>query len=79
MTEARFYDGKFALVVDLRCVDDNDAVGTGHNVSDTKSGVQLIITKEATMKDVKGEIFAISDAAVTIMEGSFKDLTLTNK
>ena len=79
MTEKRFYDNKFALVIDLRCTDDNDAVGSGHNVSDTKSGVQLIITKEATAKDVKGEIFALSDAAVTIIGGSYSNLELTNK
>ncbi len=46
MTEKKFYDNKFALVIDLRCIDDNNAMGTGHNVTDTKSGVQLIITSE---------------------------------
>ncbi len=79
MTEKRFYDKKFALVVDLRCTDDNNAINGGHNVTDTKSGVQLIITKEATTKNVKGEIYALSDAAVTITEGSFSRLKLTNK
>ena len=79
MTEKKFYDNKFALVIDLRCTDDNNAVNTGHNVSDTKSGVQLIITKEATAKAVVGEIYALSDAAVTIIGGSFSKLRLTNK
>ena len=74
MTEKKFYDNKFALVIDLRCTDDNDAVGSGHNVTDTKSGVQLIITK-----DVKGEIYALSDAAVSIIGGSYSNLELTNK
>ena len=79
MTEKKFYDNKFALVVDLRCVDDNNAVNAGHNVMDTKSGVQLIITKEVTTKDVIGEIYALSDAAVTIIGGSYSRLRLTNK
>ncbi len=79
MTEKRFYDKRFALVVDLRCTNDNDAINTGHNVTDTKSGVQLIITKEATTKNVKGEIYALSDAAVAITEGSYNGLKLTNK
>ncbi len=79
MTEKKFYDNKFALVIDLRCIDDNDAVGTGHNVTDTKSGVQLIITKEATAKDVIGKMYALSDAAVTIINGSYSNLELTNK
>ena len=79
MTEKKFYDKKFALVVDLRSTDDNNAMNAGHNVTDTKSGVQLIITKKATSKDVIGEIYALSDAAVTITEGSFRRLKLTNK
>ena len=54
-------------------------MNAGHNVTDTKSGVQLIITKEATSKKVRGEIYALSDAAVTITEGSFSGLKLTNK
>ncbi len=53
MTEKKFYDNKFALVIDLRCTYDNDAMAAGYNVTDTKSGVQLIITKEVTTKDVK--------------------------
>ncbi len=79
MTEKKFYDNKFALVIDLRCTDDNNLVNAGHNVTDTKSGVQLIITKEVTAKDIKGEIFALLDAAVTITGGSFNTLELTHK
>ncbi len=78
MTEKKFYDKRFALVVDLRCTDDNDAFNAGSNINDTKAGAQLVITKKATSKDVKGEIYALSDAAVTIVEGSFGGLKLTN-
>ncbi len=79
MTEAKFYNNKFALVIDLRCVDDNNVMEAGYNVSDMKAGVQLIITKEGTTKDVKGEIYVLSDAAVSIVGGSFRRLELTNK
>ena len=79
MTEKKFYDNKFALVIDLRCTDDNSAMGSGYNVTDTKSGVQLIITKEVTTKDIKCEIYALSDAAVSVIEGSYSNLELTNK
>ena len=79
MTEKKFYDNKFALVIDLRCADDNDAMGAGYNVTNTKSGVQLLITKEVTTKDVKGEIYALSDTAVSIIGGSYSNLELTNK
>ena len=78
MTEKKFYDNKFALVIDLRSLDDNDAVGAGYNVSDTKAGVQLTITKEVTTKDVKGEIYVLLDMAVSIVGGGFSRLLLTN-
>ncbi len=48
MTEERFYDNKFALVIDLRNNGDNCAMGSGCKVVDTKTGVQLAITKEVT-------------------------------
>ncbi len=77
MTEAKFYDKKFALVVDLRCTDDNNAINSGSNIIGTKNSVQLIIKKEATTKDVIGEIYVLSDAAVSIAEGNFSRLKIT--
>ena len=77
MTEAKFYDKKFALVVDLRCTDDNNAINSGSNIIGTKNSVQLIIKKEATSKDVIGEIYVLSDAAVSIAEGNFSRLKIT--
>ena len=77
MTEAKFYDKKFALVVDLRCMDDNNAINSGSNIIGTKNSVQLIIKKEATSKDVIGEIYVLSDAAVSIAEGNFSRLKIT--
>ncbi len=74
MTETKFDNNKFALVVDLRCVDDNDAMGAGYNVNNRKAGVQLIITK-----DVKGEIYVLSDTAISVVGGSYSRLELTNK
>ncbi len=79
MTETKFYNNKFALVVDLRCLDDNNAMGAGYYVNDTKAGVQLIITKEATTKGVKGEIYVLSDAAISVVGGSYSRLEHTNK
>ena len=76
MTEERFYDNKFALVIDLRNNGDNSAMGSGCKVADTKTGVQLAITKEVTTKDVKCEIFVLSDAAVSAVERSFGRLNL---
>ncbi len=77
MTEAKFYDKQFALVVDLRCTDDNNAINSGSNIIGTKNSVQLIIKKEATSKDVIGEIYVLSDAAVSIAEGNFSRLKIT--
>ena len=76
MTEERFYDNKFALVIDLRNNGDNSAMGSGWKIVDTKTGVQLAITKEATTKDVKCEIFVLSDASVPSVDRSFGQLSL---
>ncbi len=76
MTEEKFYDNKFALVIDLRNNGDNSAMGSGCKVVDTKTGVQLAITKEVTTKDVKCEIFVLSDASVDSVERSFGQLRL---
>ena len=71
MMEEKFYDDKFALVIDLRNNADNSAMGSGCKVVDTKTGVQLAITNEVTTKDIKCEIFILSDAAVSTVERSF--------
>ena len=70
MTEEKFYDNKFALVIDLRNNADNSTMSSGCRVVDTKTGVQLAITKEVTTKDIKCEIFVLSDAAVSTVERS---------
>ena len=59
MMEERFYDNKFALVIDLRNNSDNSAMGSGCKVLDNKTGVQLAITKEVTTKDVKQQILVL--------------------
>ena len=46
-------------------------MGSGCKVIDTKTGVQLAITKGTTTKDVKCEIFVLSDAAVNTVGRSF--------
>ncbi len=79
MTEKRFYDKKFVLVVDLRCTDDNDAINAGHNVTDTKSGVQLIITKASYDEERERRNLRIIGRRCNITEGSFSGLKLTNK
>ena len=74
MTEKKFYDNKFALVIDLRNNGDNSAMGSGCKIVDTKTGVQLAITKGVMTKNVKCEIFVLSDAAVNTVERSFGSL-----
>ncbi len=64
------------LVIDLRNNGDNSAMGSGCKIVDTKTGVQLAITKEATTKDVKCEIFVLSDASVPSVDRSFGQLGL---
>ena len=76
MTEEKFYDNKFALVIDLRNNGDNSAIGSGYKIVNTKTGIQIAITKEATTKDVKCEIFVLSDGSVDSVERSFGRLRL---
>ena len=74
MTEKKFYNNKFALVIDLRNSGDNSAMGSGCKIVDTKTGVQLTITKGVMTKNVKCEIFVLSNAAVNAVGRSFRCL-----
>lgn len=52
ITIRQFYNDKYALVIDLRAIEDNSRHGAGKKVINTQSGVLLEITKLATTVDV---------------------------
>ena len=69
MTLRSFYDNHFALVVDLRSIEDNSVYKTGRKLTSTQSGIQLEIQKKATTTDLDCHMFIISDSIVQIMGG----------
>ena len=69
MTLRSFYDNHFALVVDLRSIEDNSVFKTGRKLTSTQSGIQLEIQKKATTTDLDCHMFIISDSIVQIMGG----------
>ncbi len=62
-----FYKNHFALVVDLRAIEDNSVYQTGRKLTSTQSGIQLEIQKKATTEDVDCHIFMISDGMVQVI------------
>lgn len=57
----RFYKNLFALVIDLRSVEDNLAHRTGKKIVQTQSGVLIEITKLATTANVVCKTFVVSN------------------
>ena len=66
MTLEKFYKDSFALVVDLRTIDDNFVYGDGKRLVNTQSGLLLEIEKTAISANVMCHIFVISDRLLNI-------------
>jgi hypothetical protein len=66
MSIDKFYKDGFALVIDLRSIQD-DPTGGGKKIVNTQSGVLLEITKKATTADVQCNIFIVSDALLNFV------------
>ena len=74
ITIREFYNSKFALVIDLRAIEDNSRHGAGKKVINTQSGVLLEITKLATTTNVKCRIFVLSDGLVNFVNNGLKTI-----
>ena len=72
MSVEKFFKDSFALVVDLRTLDDNFVYGNGKKLVNTQSGLLLVIKKTAITANVKCHIFVISDGLLNIVN---KDLS----
>ena len=66
MSIQKFYKDHFALVVDLRTVNDSFTSGNGKKLVNTQSGLLLEI-KKATTANVMCKIFVLSDGLVNIV------------
>ena len=74
ITIREFYNSKFALVIDLRAIEDNSRHGAGKKVINTQSGVLLEITKLATTTNVKCRIYVLSDGLVNFVNNGLKTI-----
>ena len=67
-----FFKNKFALVIDLRTVNDRFTHGNGRKLVNTQSGLLLEITKKVTTANVMCKIYILSDGLVNVVN---KDLS----
>ena len=72
MSLLKFFDNKFALVFDLRSIDDPIRTENGKMIKDTQNGILLEIEKEAISENVKCHTFVLADAAANFKSGGFK-------
>jgi hypothetical protein len=66
-----FKDRKFALVIDLRTLNDAGTFGNGAKIQNTQSGILVEITKKATTANVVCHMFVLSDGVIGIENGQF--------
>ena len=64
-----FRDKKFALVIDLRTINDVNTYGNGAKIQNTQSGILVEITKKATTANVVCYMFVLSDGVIKIANG----------
>ncbi|CAB3982837.1 Hypothetical predicted protein [Paramuricea clavata] len=70
----KFYRDKFALVVDLRAVDDSHTVGSGKKILGDNPGILLEITSDAMTEDILCNIFVLSDGLINISEKTLQGI-----
>ena len=66
-----FLKNKFALVVDLRTVDQENVIHSGRRIIGMQAGIMLSIDKLATSTDLTCNVFVAADGSI-----SFKDLKI---
>ena len=74
ITSQSFYKDHFALVVDLRSIEDNMKHATGKRIINTQSGVLLEITKLATAVDVTCRVYVLSDGLVNFVNNDINSI-----
>ena len=74
ITPQSFYKTHFALVVDLRSIEDNMKYVTRKRIINTQSGVLLEITKQATTEDVTCRVYVLSDELVNFVNNDISSI-----
>ena len=76
LSKLNFLKDKYALVIDLRTVDQEDVVHSGRNIIGVQSGILLEIEKLVTSVDLLCHIFVVADGSVSIKNLKFDKLIL---
>jgi hypothetical protein len=71
----KFFRNKFALVVDMRTVDDSSIVGSGKKIQGDNSGILLEVDTGVITKDFYCNIFVLSDALINISENTLHGIS----
>ena len=66
VSERKFYDDKFACVIDFRAIDDDTVSSSGRKLLGTQQGIKFEMVKEATTTDLTCRYFAIADGLVNM-------------
>lgn len=74
ITIQSFYKNQFALVIDLRSIEDNLKHATGKKIVNTQSGILLEIIKLATAVDVTCRIYVLSDGLVNFTNNNISSI-----
>lgn len=67
VSERKFYEDKFACVIDFRTIDDDKVSGSGRKLLGTQPGISFQIEKKATTTDLTCHYFAIADGIVNFI------------
>ena len=76
LSKLNFLKDKYALVIDLRTVDQENVVHSGRNIIGVQSGILLEVEKLATIVDLLCHVFVIADGSVSIKNLKFDKLIL---
>ena len=71
LTKLNFLKSKYALVIDMRTVDEENVVHSGRLLVGTQSGLLIEIEKLATSVDLLCHVFVVSDGKVEMSDQRF--------
>ena len=76
LSKLEFLENKYALVIDLTTVDQENVVHSGRNIIGVQSGILLEIEKLVTSVDLLCHVFVVADGSVSIKSLKFDKLIL---
>ena len=74
LTVDKFYNHKFALVIDLRATRDVESSGQGKKIVNTQNGVLLEIKKAAYSVELNCSVFVVSDSLVNFTNNDLQNV-----